>query len=1844
MSDERSQHTIDSGSSDSEETIEVVEIEPETGKKKDRAAARPGLFFRGVLRVHGFFARHKWIRRLTLAILFLAVAIRIALPFILPPVIDLVASGYGLEVDYSRMDLSILAGDVELWNLVVRPEAGGEPYVDMEYCRADVAMLELFTGDIVLRRVEVDGLEVLLERDERGRWKILDHLPEPSEEPPPEPEEPSTDPIRLNPPVRVDAARFQDVRITIRDQAVAPPIDVRVDVNVALSHLGDPERLGRLSVLAASPEMLDSLQVEGTIRTSEKRLEAVFDSRLRSLRFEAIEGILRPLGIRPTGEPLFARGGLLISADVTGKDGRQLDVSVETRPLRARAGDEVFASLDQVELIAGLSEERMHLRKLLINGGLVRAARTPAGSLRIAGFELSAVAVKEDIEKLEEVAIEQAEEELIQASEAATGEELATFELPWDVRVDELVITDLTAELRDPKLDAPLRATLKRLAVEPFLLEAPRPTSTIRLAAELGAPGVFEAAEASVSAELFESDPHILATINAIGIHPSALQPYLEEAGIESLWQSGEIVAEIETRQHPENGTFELAARNVVVRDGDELLGLSEASVTGLKVTDQKLEIAEIAARGARAKARRDTEGALIAVGFRLPPPERSSETEVVPAPEPPVSDHPEWLYDTRALSSLAESLAFRLDERIEIGRISVTENQFEWRDDALKVPVLVQVTESGFELGPITLGGTDQPVTRSGWKAWLEAVPVLERLDVQGEIGTGPATIDLGAEVAATGIDLSVLDPYLIGLGLEGHLEEGQASARFAAGWELLDDGTAALHASVTQAELRGKDHEWLGLEEAALKGIHVGREAFEIGELIVRQPRLRAERLEDGAFLALGLRVPAPSPDVPTIEKIEATDEEDAAEAAARPGGIRPAPEHSPSPEEQPTPPRDVSDPSASRPAYPVRLERALVEGARIVFADALSETPEDLELEAGFDLKSLELGAGSQAATVLATGRIGGVVGEWTVEGSLQPSPERVELNLVASASGLTSDRLNALLPSEVEAIFEEGRAGAEVSLLAEKHPDGGMRIDTSLREVLLENGGEAVLQIEGMRASLDRLDLEQRIAIDELSVTGVTTRVRRTRGGGIEALGFRVTPASGEEPPPSPERELVNRPAPSPRALRDRMIGDLPLVTLDRLELELRRLTIEDETQPEGVPIEVEQVRLSNAGPVRCLGEDPEGCPPIDLRLDGRVRPLLEEFEVLTQLSPFADEPHLTMDVQGHGLNGAAITRCFPELADRLDGSGLVDGRFHARFEALLEVFRDGAMIDWARGFSGELIVSDAAFRDGEDGEILAGVDSVRVELEKVLPDTGQVNIRSVEINTPRGFVVREKDGIRALDVFVKLPPPSEGETERAPETEEEAAEQETPGESPPGDPANPSAEEEPVPPGKAAEVRIGGLYVTGIEFTLEDRSGPSPMILPLVGLDVEVLGLTSRLVEQKKPVRFSIFTQGGTVEMPGSAGPRPVFGDVEIQGTLALSPQPSGWTKVGISGLELLNFKGPAAASGVELGGGVFDGRIDLRFEPSGVLDVDSSFIFTDLDLSEDAGGPIQQILQLPAPLNVVLFVLENEDGELRVPLSFDVSSDGLTLTQITQVALTTLSQLILDALANSPFRVLGTVQGTMQGIAPFGGGAEEPKPLETEILEFQPGTIELTARARQKLREMRRRLDLDPELQITLRHELGKEDLVQAGRRANPDPAETKELIRHRRERIVQIEQARDRLARELEAALAMGARGAAISLRQRLDDVEAERGRAEIALDELLALLRRGADRLKERRLREAALVIASERLTTSRKGLLEAGDDIDPERVRTGRPSFNAEPEQDRGRVLLELSRVRR
>jgi hypothetical protein len=547
----------------------------------------------------------------------------------------------------------------------------------------------------------------------------------------------------------------------------------------------------------------------------------------------------------------------------------------------------------------------------------------------------------------------------------------------------------------------------------------------------------------------------------------------------------------------------------------------------------------------------------------------------------------------------------------------------------------------------------------------------------------------------------------------------------------------------------------------------------------------------------------------------------------------------------------------------------------------------------------------------------------------------------------------------------------------------------------------------------------------------------------------------------------------------------------------------------------------------------------------------------------------------------------------------------------------------------------------------------------------------VHVASLDIDTPRLRARRTEAGLEIAGLVLRLPAEP---AEATPAAEASGAVKpiEAGGEAVA---AGGEVERATVPAGgspdaagtSAGEVRVDSFVVHGADVRVADVTVDPPLELPIVELELDVRGFTTRALTEPVPLRFSLFLGAGEVELPQRLAKssvlrgfatgglkalsgrekeevryeeRPFFQEASVSGRLTLVPEPRGWVRSSVAGLELLGLRGLAREGGVEIGDGLLDSSTRVRLDGDGGH-AETVASFSRLSLSEPDGGPISRYLKLPASLDTVLFALANEQGDHRIPLAFDFEQGAVGTGAVAVAASKALLGLITEALASAPLRAVGGVTD-MVGLGGLFRGDEDAKPEHaglTATIPFAPGGVHVGPEQRARLEDVIDAMDEDELLELQAVHVFGPADLERAERLASPASNEAATLLRSLRLRRYELVRRRDDLAASARAQLLLGQSERFDTTRTELVLVDRDLGLTEDGIDRVAELLRPGADSRRDRRTREAALAIARARMDGVSRALLDDGVSFARITLRPPRlelPEGEA-AEDPRGRVEL-------
>jgi hypothetical protein len=1729
----------------------------------------------------------RWQRRAVWAVVIVVIGTflaRIFLPLLLPAVLRRVAGSFGMTCSYNRLELNLLSGDAGIWELEFRPKEGGDAILAADYCHGNLSVLKLLRGRLDIWRVEADGVEINIERTAEGRIPLLDRFVAGPSAAPATAVAPSTvaRSIDLTSPLRVDALRLQHVRVHLHDQSIKPALDTVLAMDLRLSDLGSPNRPAKFELNLSDDPLLDSLVITGEGRSGGKTLNANMHLIARGVRLKPAIAYLQPLGIHPVADGLtfLADGQVHTAAAPNNGDG--FSGSIVLDHISATADLKEALALDRFELDAdSIDTKSIHLKRLMLDGVRAHGERADNGKLRLAGVEWDPwlIARPTNPSTLAPVAAQMGQISFL-------ADLLAE---PWSL--DQLSVRKLNATFHDsttnPAIDLSLvsdELSIRNINHDPGNLGA-----TVTFAGELQSPRLIQHIKLAASAQPFAVKKTFQLSVDASEIRPDALKPYLDELGLESQFHSGRFTCDVGGWiAFAESGELQgdVNVDKVSLRDGTDLLTFKGINATGLGLDPAtgRIHAGDIELSGPGILAHREANGSLACLGLRTKSIGSLLQQADAIAASPPSS---------------ASSAAITLP-RIKIGRFAWKDIHFGFTDDAVSPATKLGISDAGVEITNFSTdaAASTQPARQGHLRAWFSAPGIAENLSVEGDVSpaTEPGAVGVSFDVKAQGkaVTAAAVAPYLKPLGIEPTLTDGNLQLHAKAALIQSGDG---LTGSLAVDNVRFADGatELAAVDQLNVNGVSVHPGEISVESIDIDHPRSAVTRDVDQSLMAAGVRL----------------------RLAANPPSF---------------------DTPFIRLPFAAVLKKLTVREVSLALTDRTVQPTMQTIASANIDLDHLTLGRAAPPAALKLTAKATGIIDSFSVIGSLITAPEHEAADLDITGAGLQAGPLAAYLPSGINVALTDGRFHTKVDTDLSLSPKGGYQAKLLVDGLDYRDGadGPPLLSLDSVKIVAPRIDLPYKaLAIDEISVAGFETSAQLTPEGTIKCLGMVLGGRPREGIPSAiPTKAAPATIAPGPMMSAADLVAAahraLPLVTVAKLDVGVRRLSLSDASRPTAAPVVVSDLHLKNVEPIEWLGKDADSKPPTKLQLTCRIDPLVDHVTLDALVSPFARQPGIQVDVMASGVRGNGLTALVPEIKPQVDGTPLTDGRFSAHLESLVKLDRRSPLdFDLSHGMDLDFLVKNVEYRASPDGPVLAGLEEIQSDGIRIEPANSFVHLKTLEITKPIAFFTLDNAGIHILGWVVKLPPLMSSTTHPATQPVVVAA-------------AHDKAPAVPTKP--KGELRIDRLLISGLDGRFEDRASNPPLIVPLNGLDVEVRDISTLAFYEDRPIRFSAIVNAAKVRLPkrpeGIAGggarqweERDLFAQITANGKISFYPGLNGWAKTSVSGFELSSLEGVAKQFDVTLTQGTFDSEVDARFNPDGSIDTDAHFRTTDLSLSEPSNGPIERILGLNAPLDIAIAAVQGADGGISIPVSLQIRGNHISMEDIFLAFPPAIGSVVATAIVSAPVKVVGA------GFSVFGAGPDKKAAEQPVAITFAPGAVALDEAQRNSIAVLLKRLKEKPSLTLTIRHQLGGGDVELAMQRANPSPADCRDmehqLLAHKAELLRLRADASGQARAQL---MSLGETNSAETL-DRLKAIDQELARTEDALDQVLELLRPGADRQAARRMRAVALDFGRERLDALKGVALVSRVPHIADRINVIDPQFNPTDDKTGGQLVIAV-----
>ncbi len=733
--------------------------------------------------------------------------------------------------------------------------------------------------------------------------------------------------------LHIAALRLEDGVFSFTDRSFLEPQELRWIIQSA--ELADirlePGHSIALRAQMSSPGVLEDLRVHGQLVPLGPQKTVELELAVAGIEPSRVQPYLAAMGLQSTFKA-GSFGAKLVAQLEEDADGRlQADLQVKDILLSDRS--ELFA-IDQLRL-KGLRYDpldgSLHLAEVLWDGTRVSVRRDAQRELHFFGIATGsaqgALVARAPAPRRPASPRAQAPSSAqpvtpTGSAPASNGQPTSPARTPLPrITIERIAWTNTAFHFLDESFSPARRLDLQNLGFELRGLDlGGQPSSQARppagfklmfqaegLAQELECSGTLQAQPGIL-------DVSLAATCRGREMSYAALSPWLAEIGIESVVRHGELDLRFSARIAQTDSGFEgdLELADLRFAEGEAtFLALDEFKLASWKWNQQGLQNEGILVRGPRIALERDAQGALLALGLRVPSAESRSKSSTsaksgfagaTPAQVQPAASASEVAAEPPVPAAAAEPMTFAL------GTLSLTDAQVLWKDAAVPGG-LESALKLDAKVTQLTFGPGAQP---SPFEVSLGAAGGLGEMTMTGELGLAPERVLLASDINAEHIRAGLFAAYLPA-GLNVPIADGRMEAKLNAYFEPRPDGDGfAFGLGLGAVDYRdaGDLHPLLALADMKLSAARIdpAEAHYAIDEVRLSGLEIDTRRAADGSLRLLGIALGGPSP--ADSERVEPAPEEapDLAQVQDRQSTNSEPAEQAPVPSNDPSQPSKV------------------------------------------------------------------------------------------------------------------------------------------------------------------------------------------------------------------------------------------------------------------------------------------------------------------------------------------------------------------------------------------------------------------------------------------------------------------------------------------------------------------------------------------------------------------------------------------------------------------------------------------------------------------------------------------------------------------------------------------------------------------------------------------------------------------------------------------------------------------------------------------------------------------------------------------------------------------------
>ena len=1241
--------------------------------------------------------------------------------------------------------------------------------------------------------------------------------------------------------------------------------------------------------------------------------------------------------------------------------------------------------------------------------------------------------------------------------------------------------------------------------------------------------------------ELSDTRTAVTADLSAEQITCSRFQPALTQSGM-SLPTNGIDLEAMVDAEFGDSISLDLA--KVSVKEGSqELLTIKRMTLRDLRTVNETLAIDSLELTGPILPLQKNSDGSIAFAGLQIDP----------NASKPTQQDANRLTAPTPAKKSALP--------KIRLGSLNFKGTELRFTDASLEPPATLAVQNLNIRGDAITIG-EEAPPGRLTLSCSIQNV--VQQFTTAVSLSSSASKLRATVNCDTNGITCVGLTPWLRPLGIEPELNN--ASLKLLATFDAsLTDGGVRASAQLGDMRFTDAGQDLLSLTSLRGDGVEFENDFTDFGSWVIAEPYLRVHKDQQQLIHALGFQFG------------------------------------------QPTTTQETAD--LSKPVAAAKLATDDSSGNQFRFGELnISQTTLDWS-DARYPDQKFSIGLDATIGTTTASNelpisialRLDQAVETVEVTALLKraPSGDTVEGQLIASS--IHGGELDMLLPAGMNCTLVDGSLRATFDAALQQSNSSAVK--ARLRDLVLQDEAAEVAAIDEIELDIPSVT-DQELHIKDAHALGIRAIVKMTP----EALllpGFAIS-NKAKQPPVSTAPET---PAQIDAESKSNLLT-LPGLRIDALALELERLEIRDQRIEASKPIIIRTaIQLTEPW----LGDPTADTPSaMQLQIGGDCEPLSATFTAKTSFSPFNLTPTLDIDFSLDGLNTTQLHHIFPSTKDQLQGEATALSA-RASLHAYLNMRRrDPRVFNFNRSLGAELTLENIVLRDAKSKKPCLSIASIDAIARSIQPQSGSLLLRSLTIDDPQINIFKDAAGTHIAGLLLPTTESAAAESTNdtalnSSQTNEAAA-----------TPSTNSAQLQTIAKTQniteAPEFAIDRIDLLGLDLDYQDITTEPPTHVSLIDTDAQLRRFSTRVLTEPRPMSFSMEVRSGPVELErriikssALAGllvssaqalvganrqhdyeQRAMLDELGVDGHLQLYPATLGNINMSLTSLELAAFRGLAKQAGVDLTDGLYDMRLSVDMLGYDGINIRSQHVFTHLVLDEPANGPIYRYLRLPAPIQAVLFLLRNQNGQQRIPISLHVPASGVSQSTIVNLAVENLIKLIGESARSAPSRLISATTGGL-----FSSSNHDPQ-MAVEI-PFEAGSPLPEVDG---LAPLIQALANDETLSVELTHEMGAGDEPFAFQLGNPDNDIIEVSIARLQAKRAELDAERKPIARDVVAFYGAGKVQEAIRRQNELRTLENHLGELLTGLDEAIDQIDNPSKRKALRRSRRCAIALGEARI----------------------------------------------